>query len=878
MRSHEIRQSFRDYFAARDHLVVPSASLVPASLDPSVLLTTAGMQPFKPYFLGVEQPPAPRATSTQKCFRTTDIDEVGRTARHLTFFEMMGNFSFGDYFKEHAIGYAWELVTDGWAIPPDRLWITVYEGAPGVPADEEAIELWRQTGVPADRIVRLGEDNFWKAGPTGPCGPCSELFYDRGPAHGCGKPLGPGPDECGPQCDCDRVLEFWNLVFMQYDRQPDSTLVPLPRPSIDTGAGVERVSALLQGVHSVYETDCFQTVIRACEEWSGASYEAGGTETRALRVLADHGRGMVFLATDGVIPSNEQRGYILRRIIRRAVSHGHRIGLRSPFLARLHDVVVAEFGAPYPDLVQHQAEVREILTAEEERFARTLETGTAILDDVIARTKQTGAAEVPAADAFRLHDTYGFPIEVTGEIAAEHGLTVDEGGFATLMDAQRRRAREAARGGQEREVAAAFAREAGVPTTFIGYDELDVETTAEAVEEIEPGRVLVKLRRSPFYPEGGGQVSDHGHLEGPSGRGAVVDVYRFDGDQALVVALEHGAITAGETVRAIVDAERRVPTMANHTGTHLLHRALREVLGEHAHQRGSAVRPDKLRFDFSHPRPVSAAELRRVEDRVNEVVTRNLPVRIFETSQDEARALGATMLFGEKYGDRVRVVEVVGFSRELCGGTHLRSTAEVGPMKILAESSVGQGVRRIEAVTGGAAVRLLRDADRIAGELARELKTDPEHLPDAIARLRERIRELEQASRDGGGQAGGADLDALLALARHVGPIAVLAADAGETSGDELLRLSDQLRGRLGPSAVVLASRSGGKVALVASATPEAIEAGASAADVIAAVGPIVGGGGGGRPAMARAGGKDPERIPDALAAAQAFLAERLGG
>ena len=387
MRSHEVRTSFRDFFAGRDHVVVPSASLVPPSLDPTVLLTTAGMQPFKPYFLGLETPPGPRVTSIQKCFRTTDIDEVGRTARHLTFFEMMGNFSFGDYFKEGAIAHAWELSLQGWGIDPERLWVTVYEGDPaeGVPRDDEAIELWRQIGQPAERIVALGEDNFWKAGPTGPCGPCSELFYDRGPEHGCGRPLGSGPDECGPQCDCDRVLEYWNLVFMQYDRSATG-LTPLPKPSIDTGAGVERVSALMQNVHSVYETDGFQAIIAACESWSGARYTDEGRSQRALRVLADHGRGMTFLATDGVIPSNEQRGYILRRIIRRAVSHGHGIGLRSPFLTRLHDVVVDQLGEAYPDLGTHHDEVARILAGEEERFARTLETGTAILDDVIAKT------------------------------------------------------------------------------------------------------------------------------------------------------------------------------------------------------------------------------------------------------------------------------------------------------------------------------------------------------------------------------------------------------------------------------------------------------------------------------------------------------------
>jgi alanyl-tRNA synthetase len=667
------------------------------------------------------------------------------------------------------------------------------------------------------------------------------------------------------------VLEYWNLVFMQYDRS-ETGLTPLPKPSIDTGAGVERVSALMQGVHSVYETDGFQAIIAACESWSGARYTDEGRSQRALRVLADHGRGMTFLATDGVIPSNEQRGYILRRIIRRAVSHGHGIGLPSPFLTRLHDVVVDQLGEAYPDLVQHHDEVARILAAEEERFARTLETGTAILDDVIAKTKAAGGIEVPAEDAFRLHDTYGFPIEVTAEIAAEHGLAIDEAGFAQQMDAQRRRAREAAKGGKEREVAAAFARGAGFTTEFTGYSDLDVATTAEAVQELGDGRLLVKLRRSPFYPEGGGQVSDHGVLEGPAGRAAVVEAYRFDGDQALAVVLEHGTITAGEQVRAIVDPQRRAPTMANHTGTHLLHRALRQVLGEHAHQRGSAVRPDKLRFDFSHDGPMTPTELAEVEDRVNAAVVANYPLRIFETSQDEARTLGATMLFGEKYGDVVRVVDIVDFSTELCGGTHVRSTAEVGPFKILSESSVGQGVRRIEAVTSGAALQLLREREKAAMELARELKTEPERLPEAVAKLRERIRELERSAKS----VGGVDLDGLVAQAERFDGTAVLALELGDVPPDDLLDLSDRLRGALGPSVVVLGSSAGGRAHLVASATPEAVEKGGDAAAVIREISPIVGGGGGGRPTMARAGGKDPARIDEALAAARGFLAARL--
>ena len=434
MLAHEIRAAFRDHFAAREHRVMPSASLVPASLDPSVLLTTAGMQPFKPYFLGVEQPPAPRLTSTQKCFRTTDIDEVGKTARHLTFFEMMGNFSIGDYFKADAIEFAWSLVTGAWGIDPGRVWITVFQGDDQVPADDEARELWLAQGVPAERIVGLGrKDNFWQAGPTGPCGPCTELYYDRGPEHGCGRPA--GPEGCAPGCDCDRFLEVWNLVFMQYDQDQDGGLTPLPRPCVDTGAGVERVAALLQGVHSVYETDPFRTMIGAIEEWTGASYAAGGIQTKALRVLADHGRAMTLLAADGVLPANESRGYILRRVIRRAVSHGHRLGIEGAFLPRLADLVIDQLGDVYPELVQNRDEVHRILGAEEERFLRTLETGTQLLEETIARVRAAGSTEIAAADAFLLHDTYGFPFELTQELAAEQDLSVDEAGFAELMEA-----------------------------------------------------------------------------------------------------------------------------------------------------------------------------------------------------------------------------------------------------------------------------------------------------------------------------------------------------------------------------------------------------------------------------------------------------------
>ncbi len=878
MLAREIRAAYLDYFAAREHLVVPSASLVPTSLDPSVLLTTAGMQPFKPYFLGVEQPPQQRLTSVQKCFRTTDIDEVGKTARHLTFFEMMGNFSIGDYFKADAIAFAWDLVTGPWSMDSDKIWITVFAGDEQVPADDEARALWLAQGVPADRIVGLGrKDNFWQAGPTGPCGPCSELYYDRGAEHGCGRPV--GVDGCAPGCHCDRFLEFWNLVFMQYDQAGDGALTPLPKPCVDTGAGVERVAALQQGVHSVYETDGFQTMIAAIEQWTGASYDNGGIQTKALRVLADHGRAMTFLAADGVLPANESRGYILRRVIRRAVSHGHRLGIEGTFLTRLSALVIDQLGDVYPELIQNRTEIERILNGEEERFLRTLETGTALLDDVFARVRAAGGLSIPAADAFLLHDTYGFPFELTQELAAEQDLSVDEAGFAELMEGQRHRARSAAGkgGGVDMDRVADFVRNAGFATVFMGYDELDIRTHIGALDDLGEGRFAVKLRESPFYPEGGGQVSDVGSIESDSGRAAIVEVIRFDGDQVLIVTRERGTLQDGQEVRALVDTARRRPTQANHTGTHILHRALQEVLGDHVRQKGSAVRPDKLRFDFSHESPMTPAEIARVEDIVNRVVVEGHRVFSFETSQDEARTLGAMMLFGEKYGEVVRVVEVEGFSRELCGGTHVASTAEIGPLRITSESSVGQGVRRIEAISSGVATELLRTRERAADQASRALKVDPADLPQAVRDLQAKVRELEkQVKASGGGSAGDAQVEQLAANAVTHGAVKVVVADVGEIAPDALLELADRLRGTLGASIVMLISASGGKVNLVCAATPEAVAAGADAGAVLKAAAPLVGGGGGGKPNLARAGGKDAAGIPAALEAASAVLAAQL--
>jgi len=851
MRSHEIRSRFVDYFAAHGHTRLPSGSLVPPDWDTSVLITTAGMQPLKRYFLGVEQPPATRLTTVQKCFRTVDIDQVGRTARHLTFFEMMGNFSIGDYFKDKAADLAWEFTTSpsGLGFDPDAIWATVYQGDELVPADEEAIAIWRGIGVPPQRIVRLGGDNFWQAGPVGPCGPCSELYVDRGPAHGCGRP------ECAPGCECDRFLEFWNLVFMQYNMLEDGSLEPLPAPSIDTGCGLERSSAIHLGVHSLFEIDAFRDVISEIERWSGARDGADEVQTKALRVLSDHGRAMTFLSSDGIEPSNEGRGYVLRRVIRRSMVHARRIGLESGVTPRLHARVVELLGDAYPELRASASHVSAVLAAEEERFARTLEVGGKLLDDVLA-----AGGDVSADDAFRLHDTYGFPFELTVEIAAEHDRGVDEAGFARLMDEQRERARAST-------AAVGFVAtglEAGFTTEFVGYEQLDVHTQIGALVENPDGRIALKLRESPFYPAGGGQVADSGFIVSENGRAAVEQVLRQDGDQQIVAVLEQGELTAGEPVRAHVSLEARRPTMANHTGTHLLHAALRRVLGDHVTQAGSYVGPDKLRFDFRHGAPLSPAELAEVESLVNGWIVGNHPVHTFVTTQDHARELGAMMLFGEKYGDQVRVVEVPDVSRELCGGTHVRSTAEIGAFVVQRESSSSQGVRRIEAITGAAAIAHLRERSAQATALE-----------DEVADLRAQLRKAERSGGGGGGGGNGRDA-ALLDAAGEEAGIRIVTAVVDDVDADALLQVSDRLRAKLAPAVVVLGSSTEGKVHLLAAVDDAAVERGLSAVDLIKRIAPIVGGGGGGRPSMARAGGSDPGKLPDAVAEAETAVREAL--
>ncbi|HET9436766.1 MAG TPA: alanine--tRNA ligase [Gaiellaceae bacterium] len=838
----ELREGYLSFFEERGHLRSPSYSLVPRAGDDSTLLVTAGMQPQMPFFLGLEPPPAPLTTLSQKVFRTVDIDEVGLDGHHLTFFEMLGNFSFGQYFKEGAIAFAAEFVQEHMKLDWDRVRVTVHAGDPQLRLgpDEEAIELWERIGMPPERIVPLPtSENFWSVGGPGPCGPDSEIYWDWGEEHGCGQP------DCAPACTrCDRFLEFWNLVFMSYELHADGTLTPLPQQNIDTGLGLERGAAVLQGVRSVYETDGYQQIMAWIAAESGIAYGDSPAATKAHRVLADHGRGMTFLVGDGVTPSNEGRGYVLRRIIRRAVQQAQRIGLHD--VHRVSSVVVAQMADAYPELGDSAAEIERVLRAEEERFLETLERGLKLFEELGDQDAITGE------QAFTLAATYGFPVELTAELAEERGQAVDVDGYAVAMERHREVSR--APGGGELQRALEFARSADFRTEFVGYSKTDVLTQIGALEDLGDGHFLAKLRESPFYASGGGQVTDAGYVERDDGSGVraeLVEAYRLEDDQVLL--FRGSGFAEGDRVRAVVPRNVRFPTMANHTATHLLHQALRDVLGEHVRQAGSAVRPDKLRFDFTHDGALTLEQRDTVERRVNELVFENRPVHVFETPIDEARKLGAMMLFGEKYGDIVRVVEVPGFSVELCGGTHVTSTAEIGPFVLLSESSVGAGVRRVEAVTSGAAWALLDERSREVESLRAEI--------DALRREPKTV-------------AGRASLE-LTFTPKVRGDVNVIVEPLEGLDADELLELSDRYKQKHAPAAVVLGSRDDGKVHLVANFDATVAER-VSASDVLREAAAIVGGGGGGRPTMARAGGKDPEKLSDALAEAERLIVSAL--
>src|SRR4051794_53727 len=869
MEAFEIRELFLSFFEEREHKRMPSASLVPPTYDPSVLLTTAGMQPFKPYFRGEEEPPSRRLTSCQKVFRTTDIENVGLTARHLTFFEMLGNFSVGDYFKQGAVEYALAFSTEKLGLREEDIWITVFGGDDELKLgpDQEAIDCWRAVGVPEERIVQLGrEDNFWQSGPTGPCGPCSELYLDRGPDF--------GGDDDRPGDDSERFLEFWNLVFMQYELHADMSLTELPQKNIDTGLGLDRMAAVLQNVPSVFETEHFRPLVELGEEMSGRQYGQDFDTTRALRILADHGRGMTFLLADGVVPSNEERGYILRRIMRRAIQQGRRLGIERELLVPLCERVIEVMDDAYPELHREHDTIVRWARAEEEHFGHTLEQGERLLKELIAEAKEAQTSWVSAEAAFKLHDTYGFPYELTKELLAEEGLSVDDQGFEELMERAREVSRQRkARPGAEGEPKAhvdhervlGFARGSGFRSQFVGYEATEAETVLRALESVN-GWMLAKLEESPFYPEGGGQISDTGVVETPSGRAKVVDVYRLGDDQALALEPVEGELGPGEQVRAAVERPVRLATMRNHTATHLVHAALRSRLGTHVHQAGSYVGPDKLRFDFTHGERLSDDELADVENLVNEWVAHNHPVRAIETTKDEAEALGAMALFGEKYGDWVRMVEVEEVSRELCGGTHVASTAEVGLFHLTTETSSASNVRRVEAVTGPAGAELFRERTEQLRQIAGMLRVPEHDVVRAVERLNERAKELQRkgADRPDRGRA-----DELVQSAEELGDVKVVvdAVDGGDGKG--LLELSDAVRQKLGDAAVVLGAAGEGKVSLVANFAPSAVERGLNASDVIRSAAKVAGGGGGGRDTMAEGGGRDPDKLPEALAAAR---------
>jgi len=823
----ELREGFQSFFEEKGHLRCPSYPLIPRADDHSTLLTSAGMQPQMPFFLGREKPPAPLTTTCQKVFRTVDIDIVGLDTYHCTFFEMLGNFSFGQYFKEGAIAYATEFMQERLKLDWDKVWISVHAGDPELKLgpDEEAIGYWEAIGMPAERIVPLpSSENFWSVGGPGPCGPDSEMYWDWGAEVGCAEGCLPG---CGK---CERFLEFGNLVFMAYELHADGTLTDLPSKNIDTGWGLERVARVVQQVPSVYDTDGYQLIMQWVAEQGGAAYGSSSDATKAHRVIADHGRGMTFISAEGIAPSNEGRGYVLRRVIRRAAQHGLRIGMEPPFLPGLAGVVIEQMGEAYPELVEHRDEILRTLAAEEERFGETLERGTAIFEEAAAKGEITGD------DAFDLQATYGFPIELTQELARERGLGVNDEEYTRLMEGHREISRQ---GGATRYEP----RFSGAPRAdFVGYERTDVLTAITAFADLGDGLFQVKLAESPFYPAGGGQVTDAGVLERDDGsRAELVEALRLEGgDQELV--FQGSGFAEGDRVRAVVPWNIRNATQANHTATHLLHKVLQEVLGDHVRQAGSAVRPDKLRFDFTHPTALTAEERAEVEQRVNEHVFANAPVRIFETPLEEARTLGAMMLFGEKYGDIVRVVDVDGWSKELCGGTHVRSTAEIGPFAILSESSVGAGARRIEAVTAGEAFALLheraREADALRGELAKARKEKPK-----------------------------AEAAADFAIVDKAGNV-VLAEAKGLQPGP-LRDLSDRIRQQEKADGAIVASVTDGRIHIVVNLA----EGLGDAAKIANDMGQIVGGKGGGRPTMAQAGGDDAGAIPEAFAAAKAALA-----
>jgi alanyl-tRNA synthetase len=868
----EIRAKFLAYFEEKGHKVIPSSSLIPHG-DPTLLLTTAGMVQLKPYFMGQARPPHTRLTSCQKCFRTTDIESVG-DASHLTFFEMLGNFSVGDYFKAEAIAFAWELITVRLGIPKEKLWTTVYLD------DDEAFGLWRKMGVPSERIVRLGEaDNFWgPAGDSGPCGPCSEIHYDFGEAAGCGQA------DCNPSCKCGRFCEIWNLVFMQYNQDKGGNRTPLPRPNIDTGMGLERITAIMQGKNTVYLTDIFQPLLKRATEITGKKYGANAEDDRSMRVVAEHGRAIAFLIADGVLPSNEGRGYVLRRLLRRGVLFGRRLGLDKPFLVDMAAAAIAQKGAVYPELVKRKDFILDVVRREEVKFAETLNTGLDLLDEIMAREESKVRMRITGEAAFKLYDTYGFPVEITREIASSRGFEVDSEGFEKEMDKQRERARSAHKfGGGEK--GAKFSGEFE-PTRFVGYSELAKSTRIagiivanEGVNEIATEQKAgIILEDTPFYAEMGGQVGDTGQIKAEGGLFAVTDTVRLGAHTFLHQGyVAEGSFAVGDSVVAAVDPERRADISRNHTATHLLHYALRKVLGEHVQQRGSLVEPSRLRFDFSHLASLSTEEITKIQDIVNAEVRHNHPVYDKQMAYKEAVASGAIALFDEKYGDVVRVLSIgrPAISTELCGGTHVSATGEIGFFEITSEASVGSGLRRIEAVTGREATRMATTSISTVQTLGKLLDSAPESVMGKVQALlasrEQEIKRAEALERE----AALKDVASLLGRAVEVDGVKLLAVRVKPSRPETLRDMADALMNKLGSSVVVLGAVNEDKPYFVVTVTPDLTARDYHAGNIIRQVAAITGGGGGGKPGLAQGGGKDVSRLDEAIAAVPGLLKKK---
>jgi alanyl-tRNA synthetase len=862
--SSQIRESFLKFFERNGHRIVPSSSLIPYN-DPTLLFTNAGMNQFKDVFLGNEERPYRRATTSQKCMRVSgkhnDFKDVGHSTRHHTFFEMLGNFSFGDYFKQDAIRFAWDLVTRDFGIDPARLWVTVYRD------DDDAWNIWnREIRVPAEKILRLGEkDNFWAMGDTGPCGPCSELHYDFGKS-----PL-PGHGECDLNCSCGRWVEIWNLVFMQYNRDADGNMAPLPSPSIDTGMGLERIAAILQGKTSNYGTDLFQPLLEEVSRISGTAYGASTADDVSMRIIADHARASAFAIADGQYPGNDKRGYVIRKIMRRAIVHGKKLGIDGPFIYRVAGVVGDLMKGAYPELAAARDTVARVIKQEEEAFANTLAQGLRDFNDRAKRIKAEGSRVLPGDEAFYLYDTRGLPLEIIEDLAGEIGLTVDVAGFNAALEAQRERARQDYLSGKVRQEVAETVFEGA--STFVGYGYREpVRTRVRAIlvdgeraDEIGQGQKgEIVVEPTPFYAEAGGQIGDTGMIAAGRNKARVVDTIYRGSSVSQVIEVSDGSFQVGDEVEAQVDLERRQSTMKNHTATHLLQAALRKVLGPHIKQAGSLVAPDRLRFDFTHFAPLSPAEIERIEDEVNSQIWRNAQVVTTVMHLDEAMGSGAIALFGEKYQENVRVVEVPGFSKELCGGTHVPATGTIGLFKIVSEAGIAAGVRRLEAVTGSAALLRFRSDEQLLSNIQEQFRVGRTEIPALLEKMQAQIRDLQREIGQLKVQVARANLGDVLAQARQIKGIRVLASVLPGTDRTALREIADDLKGRLGSGIIVLGTSREGKVALIAMVTEDVAKR-VPAGKIIREIAPVVGGSGGGKPELAEAGGKDSSRLADAI-------------